>query len=252
MGRLRAFISTVFPRFVRSQRNIPRCSLQKVFDVANTAVLHARTTSSGKQITLSDVQLSELAQTVAAMNAEDLVIERKRFIDEANDCEDHESVVYVPVAENENCTLAVFVIPPGRSIPLHDHPHMYVVSRVLWGELEVNAYDIHPSDSANLPNGHLYARETGPQVIPSDQVKSLTPTSNNVHAFSTSEWTAVFDVLLPPYNAEQRRDCTYYEVLLPGESQQHAKANVILKKTPCPDAFRTVASDYLGVEVQIN
>jgi quercetin dioxygenase-like cupin family protein len=34
-------------------------------------------------------------------------------------------------------TLGIFTIPAGRSIPLHDHPGMTVISRLLFGTLRV-------------------------------------------------------------------------------------------------------------------
>lgn len=39
-------------------------------------------------------------------------------------------------------SVGIFVFPPGASIPLHDHPSMVVVSRVLYGELKVKSYSV--------------------------------------------------------------------------------------------------------------
>jgi hypothetical protein len=38
---------------------------------------------------------------------------------------------------DEDFTLGIFTIPAGRSIPLHDHPGMTVISRLLFGSLRV-------------------------------------------------------------------------------------------------------------------
>lgn len=39
-------------------------------------------------------------------------------------------------------TVGIFIFPPGASIPLHDHPSMVVISRVLYGELKVKSYSV--------------------------------------------------------------------------------------------------------------
>jgi hypothetical protein len=40
--------------------------------------------------------------------------------------------------------LTVFILPSGSVIPLHDHPNMAVLSKVLCGELHVNSYSVDP------------------------------------------------------------------------------------------------------------
>lgn len=42
-------------------------------------------------------------------------------------------------------TVGIFIFPPGASIPLHDHPSMVVISRVLYGELKVKSYSVVPA-----------------------------------------------------------------------------------------------------------
>lgn len=229
MGRLRAFISSILPRFVHSRRSTPVCSLHRVADVANNAVQTARRDSRNKQISLTEAQLAEIVDAVEAMNPEDLSIEKQRFIDEADQYNDHQSVAYVEIAQSSNYTIAAFILPPGSSIPLHDHPHMYVVSRVLWGTLHVKAFDIFPDDSARLPDQQLLAKRNEDFIIPAGDVKALTPTASNVHSFSAEEWTAVFDILLPPYDALEDRHCTYYKASPLHDSEKHPQADVILE-----------------------
>ena len=47
-------------------------------------------------------------------------------------------------------SVGIFVFPPNARMPLHDHPNMIVLSRVLYGELQVQSYDIvHPVGSTS-------------------------------------------------------------------------------------------------------
>lgn len=43
---------------------------------------------------------------------------------------------------DDKYTVGIFIFPPGASIPLHDHPSMVVISRVLYGELKVKSYSV--------------------------------------------------------------------------------------------------------------
>ena len=58
-------------------------------------------------------------------------------------------VRYLHVKEVPNkYSAGIFVFPPNAEIPLHDHPDMVVLSRVLYGEMKVLSYDVvSPRDS---------------------------------------------------------------------------------------------------------
>ena len=56
----------------------------------------------------------------------------------------HQDIVrYLSVAEKaERYSIGIFVFPPGSRIPLHDHPGMVVLSRVLYGNFRVESLDL--------------------------------------------------------------------------------------------------------------
>ncbi|KAL7540371.1 hypothetical protein ACHAXR_010062 [Thalassiosira sp. AJA248-18] len=43
-------------------------------------------------------------------------------------------------------SVGVFIFPPHTQIPLHDHPDMVVLSRILYGELQVQSFDVLPGN----------------------------------------------------------------------------------------------------------
>lgn len=48
---------------------------------------------------------------------------------------------FLPLNENEDFNIGMFFLPKGHDIPLHDHPEMIVVSKVLEGSLEFLSLD---------------------------------------------------------------------------------------------------------------
>ena len=104
-------------------------------------------------------------------------------------------VLYKPAAH-----VAVFALPSGSCIPLHDHPGMSVFSKLLQGSLQV-----HSADSGGSCQLQQSSHSSG-------DMWHLTPNSGNLHAFVNlghdSEPCVVLEVLTPPYSAQG--PCTYY------------------------------------------
>ena len=49
---------------------------------------------------------------------------------------------YLGIVENDEYAIAAFILKPGATIPLHDHPGMTVLSKLLFGSLRVTSYDM--------------------------------------------------------------------------------------------------------------
>lgn len=157
---------------------------------------------------LSDEEVEQLRQAVREVDANTLGMLQDEVLQSFEPL-GREVVGYIPIAESVDFTMAVFVLPPGTCIPLHDHPDMYVVSHVLWGQLDVVSFDLVNRPLPQPPfEPWLVTRRTQTTYKQGD-VKLLTPVRGNVHSFRAREWTAVFDVLVPPYSERQGRDCTY-------------------------------------------
>eukprot|EP00927_Polykrikos_kofoidii_P029910 TRINITY_DN25797_c0_g1_i1.p1 TRINITY_DN25797_c0_g1~~TRINITY_DN25797_c0_g1_i1.p1 ORF type:complete len:255 (-),score=32.85 TRINITY_DN25797_c0_g1_i1:352-1116(-) len=111
----------------------------------------------------------------------------------------------------------IFLLPPGGRIPLHDHPGMCVVSKLLVGTAKVTSYEQIPeaNGKANPVGGKsVRVRRLGSQICIAPCSVSLTACRGNFHALAAGEdGAAVLDVIIPPYELNKDRACTYYSVL---------------------------------------
>jgi len=105
--------------------------------------------------------------------------------------------------------VVVFLLPPGSSFPLHDHPGMLVLSQLLVGDLRIRSFDWIGEAGAGA-GGARAARRRPDVAVEAPLLERLLPDEGNVHALSTSSGAAFLDVLSPPYDDRGARPCTYY------------------------------------------
>lgn len=170
-------------------------------------------------------------------------------------------VRYIHITEvPEQYSVGIFVFPPFARIPLHDHPEMCVLSRLLYGDLQCLSLDLLKEDTTTaaaaaattststatksrqhdrhsaVPNT-VYNEQQGQQehqnaMLPpglppgsrrvlknpikhlhAPDVSMLFPFQGNLHEFYAGpNGAAVLDILLPPYDANHDRDCTFYDI----------------------------------------
>lgn len=187
--------------------------------------------------------------------------------------------------------MGIFIFPPFARIPLHDHPEMCVISRVLYGELHRNSLDL-PRDSIECDKSHSSWTSWSPTWAPSlkgskqqicspaqanvagvkralrnsndflqaPDVTCLFPFEGNLHEFVAGpNGAAVLDVLLPPYDGDNERDCTFYEIQEMSAAQKDSfdvstETSVMDRSRLCwivptgqPEDFHCISGQYLGM-----
>lgn len=124
-------------------------------------------------------------------------------------------IYYRHIHECRGFSMGIFYLPMTAVIPLHDHPGMTVLSKLLYGSMHVKSYDwIDPlvlRPETGVPKARL-AKLVMDQVFMAPCESSiLYPTSGgNIHVFTGVTHCAVLDVLVPPYSSKEGRPCTYY------------------------------------------
>jgi len=176
-------------------------------------------------------------------------VDVKPIHSEVKPCIDHSTCIrYIPIREvGSKYSIGIFIFPPRSKIPLHDHPQMCVISRLLYGDITSHSYDFiekisdgeQETESSNdswisnlfslrpqfhttkrkLPelsnqdgSNKIYAKAHDIKRIYAPEVTILFPKLRNIHEFISGDFgAAILDVLIPPYDGENR-DCTYYKV----------------------------------------
>mmetsp|Transcript_11433 Transcript_11433/g.17014 ORF Transcript_11433/g.17014 Transcript_11433/m.17014 type:complete len:258 (+) Transcript_11433:150-923(+) len=112
-------------------------------------------------------------------------------------------------------SIGIFFMPPHTEMPLHDHPYMWVFSRILTGSVAITSLDwINPNDKPCSETTKRRARLTEKGFFHAPNTVFLTPEKRNMHMIKAgSQGCAFLDILIPPYNENNlKRDCSYYEM----------------------------------------
>ncbi|XP_062989145.1 2-aminoethanethiol dioxygenase [Elgaria multicarinata webbii] len=194
-------------------------------------------------------------------------------------------VSYMHICETESFSMGVFVLRAGACIPLHDHPGMNGLLKVLYGTLRIACFDALPdpgnaegaaagggcrASSGSGSAAAAAAQRTGsgsPRrrrhrgVLRSHQLYTpasppclLSPHTDNLHQIDAVGGPAAFlDILAPPYDPEHGRDCHYYclgdgQSLPPAAADHHQglPKEVWLLETPQAADFWCGSEPYQG------
>ncbi|XP_017332680.1 2-aminoethanethiol (cysteamine) dioxygenase b [Ictalurus punctatus] len=181
-------------------------------------------------------------------------------------------VTYMHICETDSFSMGVFLLKHGSCIPLHDHPNMYGMLKVLYGKVRVSCYDrldCSP-DSANGRHFNpplLPFQKSGMRLSVQRSVEEytedsppcvLSPYRDNLHQIEAVDGpTAFLDILAPPYDPDDGRDCHYYKVLQQGlESAERTaggqeQTELWLMEIPQPSEFWCGAEPYPGPKVSL-
>mmetsp|Transcript_3032 Transcript_3032/g.5159 ORF Transcript_3032/g.5159 Transcript_3032/m.5159 type:complete len:296 (-) Transcript_3032:32-919(-) len=117
------------------------------------------------------------------------------------------------IIETSSFHMALFLLPKGESLSLHDHPSMSVCSKLIDGELHVKSYTpVVPVTQEKYAQPFLVQTEYDGVKKSSDEAWVISSQRGNIHEFTAVTDCTILDLLLPPYDPP-RRNCNFYERL---------------------------------------
>ena len=160
--------------------------------------------------------LGQLKQIVNNLKYCDLGLEKSKSIIDPDNQE--APVTYINVLKHTDVSIGIFIIKSGSRIPLHNHPNMHGLLKIVYGTVDIKEYTKYKPDSVKSclfhsiasENPHLYLKagicfpaekKVRTNVKSSCDVIVLSPDENNYHEIHTvgEGPAAFFDILAPPY-----------------------------------------------------
>lgn len=209
----------------------------------------------------------QLLSLVSALRAADLRVAPRKGSRPGPEGPQNPPVTYMHICETPAFSMGVFVLRAGASIPLHDHPRMNGMLKVLYGKVSVHCFDkldcegvappefeppLTPQQAPSLCRAVLrcvseYSASSAPCL--------LTPQRDNLHQIQAVGGPVAFlDILAPPYDSDSDRDCHYYKVLQPSAPGSHGPdrpEETWLMEIPQPEDFWCGGEVYPGPPVSV-
>lgn len=197
--------------------------IQKIARQARLTFRGAGGSGDGKGFAENVTQLGKL---VSEIRAEDLKIRPRKSAQAPVSVPHNPPVTYMHICETDGFSMGVFLLKGGSGIPLHDHPGMHGMLKVLYGTVRISGFDkMEPQPAAAGHDGSLLRavlRSTG-EYSDSSPPCLLSPHRDNLHQISAVDGPAAFlDILAPPYDPDDGRDCHYYKLLPPTQAPSPA------------------------------
>ena len=221
--------------------------------------------------------VTKLCQLLGEINAADVAFESNIYTKEhtvnntmRKDLDIHfdsAPVRYIQIWEDEVFTMGIFVLKSGFTIPLHDHPKMTGLIRVIHGCAQVQSYTALECDQnlrEKLKNSYTVSdgnqcsltitqKQDTSLLTPETDVAVLYPVENNYHNVKAIGGVMAFiDIISPPY--DDHNTCTYFKditddtILYTDISMFKDKVNrlAVLKEIPLPQEFWCHPARYSG------
>ena len=219
--------------------------IQKVFALAKKTFARVKGNDGRRKHILSKddfySHLDELSALMATLTASDLGLDQSAAVCQRQPPK--APVTYIGLHEDADLTMGIFIINPRGRMPLHNHPKMHGVLKVVHGNVQMSHFN--RISALNVPEDLPVPLRTRLElldqgvVVPTQHPTRVTagadskpfllsPNENNFHEIQLVDDdnpAAFVDILSPPYNQEisedglleipedEPRDCDFFQPL---------------------------------------
>ncbi|KYQ51705.1 2-aminoethanethiol dioxygenase [Trachymyrmex zeteki] len=200
--------------------------------------------------------LDKLLNLINKITAEDVKLD-KNILDYVS--RQPAPMCVMDIFENKDITIAIFILKHGVKMPMHDHPEMHGLLKVINGMVELSSYSLKTkSNHVIKTKEEIAAVKHRPICLHSNSPACIfTPTEKNLHEISCVEGPAAFlDILSPPYDVDEfgkgTRPCTFFKTV---KSKLYTESTDIIEEVQLsvvenlPD-FYSSSLDYMGPPLQ--
>jgi hypothetical protein len=121
---------------------------------------------------------------------------------------------YCDVFKNDHVHIMLIFMPPKMVYPIHDHPGMLVLSKVLKGQAIINHFDIVDKQEfyanlGKLQHCRLKALKSHSNVLKENELDIVLPEKGNLHSIDAVQRTVILDVMFNYYD-DSERPCSFF------------------------------------------
>lgn len=142
----------------------------------------------------------------------------------------------IGIFEDDQVSMGIFILKPNGKLPLHNHPQMHGLIKVIAGQVKIVSYSLNTEKTKEVDQKSFQGEESGsikhkPKygivtaelsgvtiANSSSPTCTLEPDFKNLHEIQSMDGPAAFlDILAPPYDYPiddfSSRHCSYYAKL---------------------------------------
>jgi cysteamine dioxygenase len=133
-------------------------------------------------------------------------------------------------------------------MPLHDHPKMLGMLKVLSGKIRIQSYTKINQEESENENYDIVSEDPAQILDQNSQSAVLDENHSNFHEITAlDEPAAFFDILSPPYSdfhdIDGERHCKFYRKLMTSKGTSPSRI-LRLEKINCPSYYYCDQVDY--------
>ncbi|CAL1534622.1 unnamed protein product [Lymnaea stagnalis] len=209
--------------------------------------------------------LAPLARNMNDITAEDVMfdaseVEKRDLSKQHDEAFDNEiaPVTYMHLHQERTFSMSIFVLKSGGVLPLHDHPKMFGLLKVIHGSVKIISYTEVNQQPLTLSEDEIdmkyrqtrsfykniktVHRNKDIILTESDECCILSPTEGNIHEIHPETKMAAFlDILAPPYDNNDQC-CHYYKEM----AASKVSDTRWLLEIPQPASYWCDTIDYRG------